>query len=299
MTDRDWNEMASAFALGALDASDKEAFNVRLESDPALQQLVAFYERVLGDLATVVPRQAPPSGLRARILSDAKKVVPIDRKAEAISGDQVESSAEGLPPVAGGVSAETSKSETSKSSPIAPSRPERGGVLRYVPWVAAAASLVVAVTSWSDAKDSEDARGDLEIRLQQAEAEVSVQDSLLNSFLGDRVHMVTLNAGDGSPAARVFWNHTEEVYLVATLDLPTPEPGMVYQLWGIADGSDPISMGTFVPGQGAAPFLSLDVPQELTLLDLVQLAAITLEPAGGSPQPTQAPAWVGSWIYAD
>lgn len=62
-------------------------------------------------------------------------------------------------------------------------------------------------------------------------------------------------------------------------------PGKEYQLWAIRKGHAPVSVGTFRPD--AAGNAHADFP-ELTVRDLYDTFAITLEPAGGVPQPTGA-----------
>ncbi|MDF9798123.1 anti-sigma-K factor RskA [Catalinimonas alkaloidigena] len=89
---------------------------------------------------------------------------------------------------------------------------------------------------------------------------------------------VKLNGTDVSPSAYavVYWNaESEEVYLHST-GLPTPESGKQYQLWAIVDGQ-PQSAGVF------------DLQNQLVDMQEIQNAsafAITLEPEGGSENPT-------------
>ena len=65
--------------------------------------------------------------------------------------------------------------------------------------------------------------------------------------------------------------------------LRSPGAGRTYQLWFITPAQEKISAGTFdvdASGEG-----SLEVPLPPGL-DVVALAAVSDEPAGGSPQPT-------------
>lgn len=66
--------------------------------------------------------------------------------------------------------------------------------------------------------------------------------------------------------------------------LPPPAPGKTYQLWWIGSAG-PVSAGTFdvdARGQGRVEIDRVDRPGE------IQVWAVTLEPAGGVPQPTGA-----------
>lgn len=66
--------------------------------------------------------------------------------------------------------------------------------------------------------------------------------------------------------------------------LPAPAPGKTYQLWWIGSAG-PVSAGTFdvdAQGQGRVEIDRVDRPEE------IQAWAVTIEPAGGVPQPTGA-----------
>jgi len=66
--------------------------------------------------------------------------------------------------------------------------------------------------------------------------------------------------------------------------LPPPEPGKTYQLWWIGN-TGPVSAGIFdvdAQGQGRVEIARVDRPEE------IQVWAVTVEPAGGVPQPTGA-----------
>ncbi|MBT0993451.1 anti-sigma factor [Cellulomonas sp. DKR-3] len=84
-------------------------------------------------------------------------------------------------------------------------------------------------------------------------------------------------AGGGTASALVATDGA----VFMTQDLPDPAPGHVYQLWVVATG-DPVSAGMMAEG-GSQTAMVVD--------DFVEGAALamTLEPAGGSPQPTTDP----------
>src|SRR5439155_1333857 len=73
---------------------------------------------------------------------------------------------------------------------------------------------------------------------------------------------------------------------------PPPAPsGRIYQLWAIKKGQNPVSVGTFNTAAGGRAIVTLPAPAGLR----PDLSAVTEEPAGGSPQPTQQPFLVGAW----
>jgi hypothetical protein len=88
-----------------------------------------------------------------------------------------------------------------------------------------------------------------------------------------------------SPAAvgKVFWNPQDNAGILIVFDLPPLPQGKIYQLWAI-QGSAPVDAGIFSPDpQGTSSLKVKPLPDPGKS---VQLFAITIEPAGGSPQPT-------------
>ncbi|MGV3762566.1 anti-sigma factor [Parapedobacter sp.] len=85
--------------------------------------------------------------------------------------------------------------------------------------------------------------------------------------------------GHDDNRALVYWHTTShEVYLKPD-NLPTLPADKQYQLWGIIAGK-PVSAGTY-----ALPGTNETLQQMVSLKD-VEMFAITIEPTGGSEQPT-------------
>jgi anti-sigma-K factor RskA len=75
--------------------------------------------------------------------------------------------------------------------------------------------------------------------------------------------------------------HGDRLY-IATHDLPAPPAGRVYQAWTLAKGAKAVAPSvTFTPDQGL-----VRLPEAATTLAAV---AISVEPEGGSKQPTTKP----------
>ncbi len=83
-------------------------------------------------------------------------------------------------------------------------------------------------------------------------------------------------------SARVFWDRRSDAWQLYAADLPPAGPGKTYQLW-LVTGTRKISAGTFDTTAAAQAAGRVSVPPEA---GPVLAAAITDEPAGGSPQPT-------------
>ena len=136
--------------------------------------------------------------------------------------------------------------------------------------------------------------------LAAARATIAREDSTLAAFIGPEVHVVSLGAAPGQkPAVRVFWNHTEHRFVVTAPGLPPAPAGKTYQLWAIRKGQAPLSMGTFDADGDGRTMAVLAVAQEITDAGFIDDCALTVEPLGGSPAPTETPRMAGSWRHVD
>jgi len=95
----------------------------------------------------------------------------------------------------------------------------------------------------------------------------------------------TIDLAGQAPAptalAHVYWDVSGHRWLVSA-DLPPAPEGKVYQLWFVTPDAK-ISAGLLKPDRTGHSFLKLDFPPGISNL---AAAAITLEPEGGSAQPT-------------
>lgn len=94
--------------------------------------------------------------------------------------------------------------------------------------------------------------------------------------------------GEGAPQpprGRVFVNPKSGVLLLAS-NLPAAPRGKIYEMWVIPKAGNPVPAGLFQPdAQGTAVHV-----QKVTVdLAATKAVAVTLEPAGGVPQPTSQP----------
>jgi len=184
----------------------------------------------------------------------------------------------------------------SSSGVVRPPRQEPAS--RRMPWLAAAASLLLAAGLGLYAVSLRARIGALEQLLQQANgraatAEQQIAD-LRHATDEARTQLAVLEAPDlqridlaGQPAApkasaRAFWSRSRGLVFTAS-DLPAAPAGKTYQLWVLTKNPAPISAGLFRPdpqGRVATVFETpLDLPQPIGM-------AVTIEPDGGVPAPT-------------
>jgi anti-sigma-K factor RskA len=87
----------------------------------------------------------------------------------------------------------------------------------------------------------------------------------------------------GGGIATVVFSREKNAGVLVMNNVPPPEPGTVYQMWLINDAG-PHSAGT-MDAQAVAPSTTAVLPN----LDGSSTLAFTVEPPGGSPQPTTEP----------
>jgi anti-sigma-K factor RskA len=262
MTQRDLHDAAAAYALGAVDAAERVALDALFARDEEFRREVEQYREVTGLMAFAAPVVAAPAGLRDRIMAEATQV---------------------------------------RSIASAPARTSTPGPTwtRAIPWLAAAACLTVAVLSQGRLSGARDSMVALQRELMDTREELALKERTLTAFMGPDVHVVSLSENAGKPSARVFWNHSRNVFIVSAFNVPKAPDGKTYQLWAIAKGKNPVSMGTFNTDAEGRATVIVPVGTDVEGIDFVDLCAMTLEPAGGSPQPTETPRLVGSWRHTD
>jgi len=253
-------DLAAAYALGALSADETRRFEAFLATSPETQREVREYREVAALLALGGPDAASalPDGLRDRVLARVA-----DQKAPA------------LRPGARGPGARPSS----------------------VVWVALAASLLLAVGLGAGLVS---ARGRLaavqselaarNATLDRTAQQLAEREATLNSILEPGVELYQLtSSGDPEPSIQLFWNRQRNQAIVHGFRLKPVPSGKAYQLWFIKDGA-PVPSVTFKPEpDGHAQVEHVAVPEGGAL----SAAAITVEPEAGSPQPTSPIVLVG------
>jgi anti-sigma-K factor RskA len=245
----DVRDLAAGYALGALSPEETSAFEAALARSPELQREVAAYREVNALLATR-DGAAAPAALRGRLLARIRE---------------------------------------EKVAPLAAAPRRRGGWMA----VALAASVVLAVAlglrgrqlaTTVRAQDSTIAR--LDSLLAAQGATLADRERTLRTLLdaeGDLALAHLTATGEQPPGIQLFWNRRANTAVLHAFRLPPVPEGRVYQLWLMRDGR-PVPSETFSPGAGGGSLvLPFAVPG-----GGFSAAAVTIEPAGGSPAPTSA-----------
>ncbi len=158
-------------------------------------------------------------------------------------------------------------------------------------WAGIAASLsVVALVSMQQARHFQQQTLELEARLKDLTSETETYRKAFAIASSSASKAITLTTTQpAAPQIRAYWNETLGLLLTAQ-KMPLPPPNRTYQLWVVPKQGRPISAGIFQPDSNGGVLL-LSGPAT-SIADAAALA-ITNEPAGGQPQPTTTPIWVG------
>ncbi len=172
---------------------------------------------------------------------------------------------------------------------------------RIVPvWLWAGAAAALLLFSFINVREMRQLQGELaelsraadvqRRRAAELEKERSEYEQILAILAAPEARRVRLKGKPAHlPELRVYWSEGQGIVVVGRR-LPLPRADRAYQLWIVPKKGRPISAGVFRPGS-AGEITHLAVAA--TGIAEAAALAITEELAGGSPQPTSTPIWVG------
>jgi len=253
--------MIEAYALGALDAGERSAFEAHLATDCAdCAKAVEEARWLVSQLAYLAPEAEPSDMLKGRLMQTVRA-----------EGQQ---SAKQIAPVRRGV-------------PV-------------LLWVGLAAMLLFSVyTAWNAQQLSNQLRASnqqiavIRAERQQLEKQVELEKREATILADPASVKIALSPQDPqAPPLEARW-HSQLGILVNGVNVSAPSGNRVLQLWLIPKGGDgkPVPSLTLRPDADGKLVLLVANPPEL--MAETKALAITEEPAGGSLQPTTAPRWVG------
>lgn len=254
-------ELCPIYALGALDGGELREFEAHLKSGClACQKQLQEYASLVASIPEALPNVAPSGDLKQRLLAR------LDHE-----------------PARSGV-VEFPVPEHALS-------PARQRKVSWLPWACAVAAGIALIVSLSNASRLHRGLAEQQEKLLQQIEQLKVLKKLLEDekevtqLLSKPETRVTMLAGTpSSPRSRgkVIWSAQEKKAIFYASNLAAVPAGKTYQLWIIASGK-PFDAGVFsVDAQGSA-FVKV---ASLSEADKAQKFAVTLEPAGGVPQPT-------------
>ncbi|MET0931109.1 MAG: anti-sigma factor [Aeromicrobium sp.] len=161
----------------------------------------------------------------------------------------------------------TEISVTPQKRPLVTSLAERRGLRRALPRLAMAAAFLVGAVGV----------GGYVVERDNAHDEHTQNVAISSVLSADDVTTAAHDFEEGG-SVKLFSSATADSAVIIAKDLPSAGDGKVYQVWMI-DSSGPTSQGTFETG-GQMIMKGVDGADRV---------AVTVEPAGGSEQPTTPP----------
>jgi anti-sigma-K factor RskA len=270
------------YALGALSQHEARAFEVHLRQgcDVCERELREF-TAVVDALSAGTAEATPSAYLRDLLGARIEKEATLPTSA-TIAEAQVYRFPERAP----------------ERGPATPTLETRSTLWTgWLPWAVAACLLIACAYSlinWrlehrrlqavAGKQDAATQQIDNLLDQMAQQQKLALELSQINAVLKSPQHsIITMTGLEPAPdaAGSIYWDHHENRWVVSA-GLPAAPAGKVYQLW-IVTADAKISAGLIEPNPRGHGFVAVDLPANI---GQIQAAAITLEPQGGSPQPT-------------
>ena len=267
-------DKAALYALGALSQIEARAFENHLEEgcEVCRAELAAF-DGVVGVLGLAAPPSDPPAALRNRLMANIANQPKGATLPEQGRGQAGRSRPEFAPPV-----------RAERRAPRAP----------ILAWAVAAAVALVAIAGLISmrgvVRSTREELAQMRVEIirvnelltatQTRESQHLQVISLLEQPGATHLFLATQPGAPSSRGADVYLS-TKEQRLLLSADMRPAPPGKVYQLWYLTP--DPKSAGLVPTDEFGRGFTQVSIPSDIGTLKGM---AITLEPEGGSSQPT-------------
>ena len=246
-------DLVAGYSLGALSPEETRAFEVALAISPELQRELQEHREVNALLA-LAEEASPPPDLKARLARRISEAKETPLRAQPLS--------------------------------VPEERPGRRSFTTVVMGAGLAAAALVAVGLSLKVRSLTEALGARDSVLAARESQLAQREATLNAILEPSVQLVTMVAtGERPPVAQVFFDPRKRMVIVHAFNLPPAPAGRAYQLWLLPRQGNPIASRVFnTEGDGHGLEQAITVPADADLAGF----ALTVEPEGGSPQPTSA-----------
>ncbi len=257
MTWDEVKELGPLYSIGALDAETMRAIDDFWQDASAEQQReMAEWSELAALLPQALPQTPAPAHLRQHLLNR------IAAEAAPVSAATMPSNV--LPFTA----ARRMPSQTSR-------------------WLLLAATIALMCTSGYLLWQNRNLTGERDRLLQERGgllARMTELEGNVDKFVAPSTKVIAM-VGDEAPqaSAKVFWDTNRQEWVVYVFDLPSLPSDKSYQLWYVTKDAK-ISAQVFQPDATGRVTLRLRLPKEA--LAGLAATAVTLEPRGGSPQPT-------------
>jgi anti-sigma-K factor RskA len=270
MTWKKVKAIAPLYVIGALDEKTAHDVEAALHSaTPEQQRVIARWREVAALLPQALPLQTPPDYLRERLLNRIAEETPQTPIEIAVEESTLKEIAE--------------RDEKKVLPFVQPRRAES----RTARWLLIAATALLALASaylFTQSVKLARERDDLSRERNSLTEEMAAWRRQVDDIVSPRTKVIAM-VGDETPQAnaKVFWDTEAQQWAIYIFDLPAPPSDKDYQLWYVTKNAK-ISAAVFRTDEQGRTVLKLTLPPDA--LAGLAATAVTLEPRGGSPQPT-------------
>jgi anti-sigma-K factor RskA len=275
------HSLAGEYAVGALSDEETQQFETHLETCPDCREEVAEMREIAVQLSEGVATDPPPT-LRASVL-------------QQIAQTAQDSAATGPALVAatdeqdrGRHLAEGASSADGAGTNVVPMQRTAQGGNRLVGLLAAAA-VVVAVAMGGWAVQSRIDANQASEQSKQAALSAQVLTQVLTAKDAKTASASFSAGGNGT----VVVSRSQKRAVLVAADLPALPSGKVYEAWTFSSSPTPRPAGTFTAA--SAPAVVVTLPPVAVGASQI---AVTVEPSGGSQQPTSKPVFAVKLSHA-
>jgi anti-sigma-K factor RskA len=256
------------YALGALEGDEELVIQEHVASCATCAEKLAEARGRIALLALAAPQSAPSAAVKQRLMQQVR--------ADAESG----------------ATAPASERAPSRTSPRESER-SAGFFGRWWTAVLVPAGAVLAVATillWTQNRDLDRQLSALRVSVQSQQQQLQQARAVADMIESHDTVTVSLAQQPGMPAgaAHVMYNSKMGMLMYDGELAPAPA-AKSYQLWLVPTDGKPISAGVFNPVSGRPDRMMMKLPPGIAAKEF----AVSLEPAGGMPQPTGPMVLVG------
>lgn len=257
MTWDEVKELGPLYAIGALDEETARALDIFLRTATPAQKIeFAEWQEIAAMLPMALPQPEVSAQIKDRLL---KRIATED--GSAVSERK----------------ASTIYSSNAKALPFQTKQRPTTSIQR---WLFMAATVALAFSSgylaWQNNKITE--------QLSDSNFKLRALQRQFEAFFSPSTRVISMDGVESPKAhAKVVWNTESQTWEVHIKNLPAPPSDKDYQLWYVTADAK-INAAVFRTGENGSLELKLNVPPEA--LNGLAATAVTLEPRGGSAQPT-------------
>jgi anti-sigma-K factor RskA len=263
--------IAPLYVIGALDEKTAHEVEASLDSaTPQQRRAIARWRDVAALLPQALPLQTPPDYIRERLLSriaEESQQTPIEIAVEESTSREM-----------------AEQSEAKILQFVKPRRAES----RIVRWMLIAATVLLALGFGYLFKRNADLAHKLDALAKERDSlssELAERRRQVDDIVSPQTRVIAM-VGEETPQAnaKVVWDTKAQQWAIYVFDLPAPPSDKEYQLWYVTKTASKISAAVFRTDTAGRTILKLTLPPDA--LAGLAATAVTLEPRGGSPQPT-------------